>query len=444
MTRTVLVTGVSRHVGARVANQLALHPDVSKVIGLDVVSPAEDLGEAEFVRADVRNPVVGRLLNQAAVDTVVHLALSTSHAQGRARSSQKEDNVIGTMQLFAACQQATGLQRIVLKSTSAVYGSSAHAPAMFTEDQTAPRSRAQGPVRDALEVEGYLRATRRRRPDLEHTTLRLTHVVGPQISSPLLDYLSLPIVPIPFGYDARLQLLHVDDAVAAIVSAVVGPAVGVVNVAAPGVLKLSQAIALAGRPSVWVPTSTGVSLGRLASLGKVASFGRPDVDYLRFGRVLDTTRATELLGFRPGYSTREAFLSAAAAFPPPVPGVAAVRGWAGALTAALFAGDADAAESGPGSGSASRPASGSVLDVTDVVVEEAADATPYDVLSGTEPTAQAPQGHRQRRRPPRHLPPSGTGATAADGSAPPGRPAGAGVGDRTDNPTGAEAIDDAG
>lgn len=338
MGRTLLVTGVSRHLGARVARGLAIHHEVSRVIGLDVITPAEELGRAEFMRADVRNPVVGRLLNQAGVDTVVHLALSTYHAQGRARSSQKEDNVIGTMQLFAACQQATALRRIVLKSTGSVYGSSPRDPAVFTEDQTAPRARAQGPVRDALEVEGYLRAARRRRPELEYSTLRLANVVGAHVSSPLLDFLALPIVPIPLGYDARLQLLHEDDAVAAIIAAVVGPAVGVVNVAAPGVLKLTQAVALAGRPFVLVPTYSGMNIGRIARLARMPSFARSDLDYLRFGRVLDTTRASELMGFLPKHSTREAFLDAAAAFPPPIPAVSAVRGWAGALTAALMPG----------------------------------------------------------------------------------------------------------
>lgn len=410
MPRTVLVTGVSRHLGARVARALALHHDVGRVIGLDVITPAEELGRAEFVRADVRNPVVGRLLNQARVDTVVHLALSTFHAQGRARSSQKEDNVIGTMQLFAACQQATSLQRIVLKSTSAVYGSSPRDPALFTEDQTAPRSRARGPVRDALEVEGYLRATRRRRPELEYTTLRLTHVVGPHMSSPLLDYLALPIVPIPLGFDARLQLLHEDDAIAAIVSSVLGPAVGVVNVADPGVLKLSQAVALAGRPFVLVPTTTGLSVGRLTRLGKLGTLGGPDLDYLRFGRVLDTTRATEMLGFRPKYSTRSAFLDAAASFPPPVPGVSAVRGWAGALAAALLPGDGSApADPEPPYDVASLAEPVDALEP--VHAPEPADAPgPVDAL---EPV-RAPGPPRRRRRPARHLPPAEPGATTEE------------------------------
>ena len=51
----------------------------------------------------------------------------------------KELNVIGTMQLLAACQQAPDLRKLVLKSSAAVYGASNRDPAMFTEGMNAKR-----------------------------------------------------------------------------------------------------------------------------------------------------------------------------------------------------------------------------------------------------------------------------------------------------------------
>ncbi len=45
----------------------------------------------------------------------------------------KEMNVIGTMQLLAACQKSTTVSRLVMKSTGAVYGVSARDQAVFTE-----------------------------------------------------------------------------------------------------------------------------------------------------------------------------------------------------------------------------------------------------------------------------------------------------------------------
>ena len=59
--RVVLVTGVSRDLGARFARSLAADEDV-EVVGLDVIPPRHDLGPADFVRADIRNPVIAKVI----------------------------------------------------------------------------------------------------------------------------------------------------------------------------------------------------------------------------------------------------------------------------------------------------------------------------------------------------------------------------------------------
>ena len=60
----------------------------------------------------------------------------------------KEINVIGTMQLLAACQKAPTRARLVVKSTATVYGAGPKDPAMFTEDMEPKRAaRARGAPR---------------------------------------------------------------------------------------------------------------------------------------------------------------------------------------------------------------------------------------------------------------------------------------------------------
>lgn len=303
---TVLVTGVSRHLGARFARELAAADGIDRVVGLDVVEPQHPLGRAEFVRSDLRNPLLGRILARAEVDTVVHLSLS-EHRNRRERSATKEHNVIGTMQLLAAAQGAAGVQRIVLKSTARVYGSSAGNPSHFTEDVEARgERRGGGYARDALDVEGYLRAAGRRRPDLTTITLRMAHVVGAGVRSVMCDYLSARVAPVPIGFDARVQVLDEVDAVGALLAATTSPACGIVNVAAPGVVGLRDAIRLAGGTPVPVVASTGRLLGGLARRTHLADLEPEDIDFLLWGRVLDTTRMRRDLGFVPRHSTRDA------------------------------------------------------------------------------------------------------------------------------------------
>lgn len=305
--RVVLVTGVSQDLGGRFARLLAEDPEVERVIGVDAAPPRRDLGQVHFVRADIRNPVIAKVIAGQEVDTVVHTSVQVSPGRGSGRSTAKEHNVIGTMQLLAACQRAPGVERLVVRSSSAVYGCSSRDPAKFTEDMAAREMPRSGFAKDVLEVEGYVRGFARRRPDVAVTTLRAGHVVGPDAHTPLTDYLRLPVVPTPLGFDARLQLLHADDLLAVLRHAVLAEVPGTYNVAGDGVLMLSQAVRRLGRPNVPLPAVVLSRLGPVLGQTGLTGLGRELIGYLRFGRVLDTTALHEDLGFTPAYTTETAF-----------------------------------------------------------------------------------------------------------------------------------------
>jgi UDP-glucose 4-epimerase len=307
MSRVVLVTGVSRYLGGRFTEILTSQPGVERVIGVDVVPPPHDIGSADFVRADIRNPVIAKVIARAEVDTVVHMSVIATPTHAGGRVSMKEINVIGTMQLLAACQKAPTVRRLVVKSSAGVYGSSPRDPAMFTEDTGAKVLPRGGWGKDSVEVEGYVRGFSRRRPDVEVAMLRFANIIGPSIRTPLTDYFSLPVVPTVMGFDARLQFVHEDDAVEAMRLGTVGPMVGIVNVAGDGVLLLSQAARMASRPTLPIPPPlTGVA-GTLFRRTGLADFSTDQMRFLSYGRALDTTRMRRVLGLEPRYTAKEAF-----------------------------------------------------------------------------------------------------------------------------------------
>lgn len=302
-----MVTGVSRDAGARCARELAAHPDIGAVIGVDVVPPRLGLGGVRFVRADIRNPVIAKVIAGEDIDTVVHTGVVATPGSAGGRSSMKEINVIGTMQLLAACQKAEGVRKLVVKSSTTVYGAGPRDPALFTEDM-APRAIPQtGLSKDAVEVEGYVRGFARRRPDVCVTTLRLANWIGPTINSPITRYFAMPVIPTVLGYDARLQFLHESDGVAAIRHATVHDIPGTFNIAGDGVMTLSQAIRRLGRPALRLPSFTASSTAMLVRRARLADFSPDQINLLTYGRVVDTTRMRSELGFQPAFSTARAF-----------------------------------------------------------------------------------------------------------------------------------------
>lgn len=303
MSRVVLVTGVSRELGARLARSLAAGGH-HEVIGLDLTPPRRDLGDVKLVRADLRSPALPGVLERHRVDTVVHCGLQADEVL-TSPVAAKEANILGTMQLVAACQQAEGVRKVVLRSTGQVYGSSPLDPARFAEDTGPRRPPRSGPARDAMEMESLVSGLGQRRPDIVVTVLRLANLMGGDVDSSLTRWLALPVVPRPLGFNARLQFLHPADAVRALTTVVERDVPGVFNVAADDTLTLTQVLRILGRPALSMP---GNSPG-LRTLGRRAKFLRFSSEQLRgvtWGRLLDARSFARATGFVPHYSSRRA------------------------------------------------------------------------------------------------------------------------------------------
>jgi len=209
--------------------------------------------------------------------------------------------------LLAACGKAETVRRVVVKSTTAVYGASPRDPAVFTEETPARALPGSGYAKDAVEVEGYVRGFCRRRPDVAVTTLRFANFAGPFIDTPLTRYFQLPVVPTALGFDPRFQLVHEIDAIEVLRLAATTDRPGTFNVAGNGVLLLSQAIRRAGKLAVAVPVPAVAAVGRAMRRSGLVDFSPEQTQFLNFGRVVSNQRLKDEFGYLPSYSTEEAF-----------------------------------------------------------------------------------------------------------------------------------------
>src|SRR6202008_4010864 len=309
--KVVLVTGACRFLGGYLTARLAQNPLINHVIAVDAIAPSKDLlrrmGRAEFVRADIRNPFIAKVIRNGDVDTVVHAAAASYAPRSGGKAALKELNVMGAIQLFAACQKAETVRRVIVKSTSEVYGSSAYDPVLFTEGSSPGRPPGEGFARDSIDTEGYARGLGRRRPDITVTILRLANLIGPAMDTALSRYLTGPIVPTVLGRDARLPLLHEQDALGALERGTMAGKAGTFNIGADGIIMMSQAIRRSGRIPLPVPGFGVWAVDSLRRINRYTEFTRDQFNYLSFGRVMDTARMRTELGYQPKWTTAEAF-----------------------------------------------------------------------------------------------------------------------------------------
>jgi UDP-glucose 4-epimerase len=311
--RRVAIVGVSTHWGAELARRLERDPDVAYIAGIDSRPPPIELGRTDFIQADIRSAVISRLLPATEVDTVVHCGVRWYPEPGLPASALHEVNVIGSLQLLAACERTERLRAVIVRGSAAIYGCEAAVPSFYTEDLARAQPLRTRFQRDISELEDYVANFARRHPGLRCCMLRFQPEVGPALEAPLVRYLSLPVVPVQMGYDPRLQLLHAEDATGALVAAVANPVRGPVNVAPDGSISLSRALRLLRRPSAPVPASAFEPL--MARLGAFLGAGGlvgDGVRLLRYGRGVDNTRLREEIGYRPRFDAAGAIADLAA------------------------------------------------------------------------------------------------------------------------------------
>src|ERR671924_1356912 len=132
--RRVVITGVASHWGAELARRLERDPTIEYLAGIDTDPPSVELGRTDFIEADIRTPLLSRLLPGTGADTVVHCGILWYPEPGKPARALHEINVIGTLQLLAACERTPTLESLVVRSSTAIYGSEGAAPSFLTED----------------------------------------------------------------------------------------------------------------------------------------------------------------------------------------------------------------------------------------------------------------------------------------------------------------------
>jgi UDP-glucose 4-epimerase len=199
------------------------------------------------------------------------------------------------------------VRKLIFKSSARYYGCEASDPAFFTEEMTRTRPPRSAIERDIAQAEQAVREFGAINPSATVTILRLADVIGADPGGAHLALLSLPVVPSILGFDPRLQFIHEDDVVGALEHVVVHDLPGVYNVAADGVLALSEVVSLLGKPLLpvlppWGTVFAAIQLRRLGLRVPVELLRE-----LRFGRGLDNRRL-KASGYGYRYTTREAVL----------------------------------------------------------------------------------------------------------------------------------------
>jgi UDP-glucose 4-epimerase len=213
-------------------------------------------------------------------------------------------NVLGTTRVLDYCVRY-GVRKVVVLSSSNVYGPSPENSNFLSEDTPLMASQRFSEMRDLIAVDMHAQSFFYRHPEIETVVLRPVHIVGPLIKNAPSNYLRLRRPWALMGFDPMVQLIHVEDACLALAAALRPGVRGVYNVVGPGEVPLSALFRELGHKPIPVPhIFARPLLSRLFAL-HLASFPTPELDYLQWGCTVDGSRFVKDVGFNPKHGLKD-------------------------------------------------------------------------------------------------------------------------------------------
>ncbi|QYG95707.1 NAD-dependent epimerase/dehydratase family protein [Iamia sp. SCSIO 61187] len=323
----VAVTGPTGTFGHGVVPLLERDPRVGRIVGIArrPFDPAA-LGwsKMEYRQGDVRDEeALAEVF--AGADVVVHLAfLITGTAS---REVTRDINIGGTLNAFRAAA-AAGVRRFVYASSVAAYGFHSDNPVGMTEDWPTRPAHRLFYAQEKAELEGLLEAASAAAPDLGLYLLRPPIVLGPHamgakdILPGPLEHLGRSIAgavdrlpfPLPvLAPDVPVQLIHEDDVGQALLLCAVGAGPpGAYNIAADDTLTGAEIAGELGLAPLPIPAKIVHAAARSLAALPTPPLVPPLVEWVEamsHPSVMDTTKAKDVLGWMPRWSSRGAIRS---------------------------------------------------------------------------------------------------------------------------------------
>jgi len=305
----VLLTGVTTPLGTALAKALAVDSEIQQVIGVGAESePPAELEAGSFVyecwdlskERNIRSMLFGGC-RERGVTHVVHSALHRSPLDKGGRIHRL--NVESTRHLLRFCERHPTIRRFVFRSDVEVYCHDHLHPTLLREDQ--PLELSAGTiqrVRDRVEADLTV-CTHMGMSSLSICVLRLAEMLAPESGSQLHDWLLSRIAIRPLGYNPMVNLLSIEDAVAALIAGIKGEAQGVFNIPGYDSLPLKCLAELAGVRPVALPGPMLSPLYRWRERVRKTDFTY-EMNDGRFhtSDLLDGTRAKKELGYEPQHT----------------------------------------------------------------------------------------------------------------------------------------------
>jgi UDP-glucose 4-epimerase len=304
----LLITGAGGLVGAALLELLRWKDFPFPVLAADVREPAHPIlnERLRYLRLDVRDAGLRKLLAREGITHVVHLASIVTPGASSSSELEYSVDVVGTQNVVEACA-ATGVKKLVVSSSGAAYGYHPDNPKRIGEDQPLRGNEEFAYSRHKRLVEELLAEHRRKNPALKQVVLRPGTILGRRANNQITDLFKKPAVLGVRGSDSPFVFIWDEDVAEIIYRSLRDDKEGIYNLAGDGAVTLRQAASILGKPYLSLPA--GLMKAGLTALNalRLTRHTAEKICFLRWRPVLDNSKLKEEFGYTPRLSSLESF-----------------------------------------------------------------------------------------------------------------------------------------
>ncbi len=297
----ICVTGSSGYLGSLVIKELAEHPQVNRIVGIDINEPQETLEKLEFHKVDITQKGLSEVMEGC--DLLLHLAFIVEPILDYRRIY--EINLHGTTNVFLSAIKA-GIKRIVYTSSIAAYGILPDKPEVISLSTPIVKDTRSYYGHTKYLIEKLCDRIEELYPEVSIVRLRPGVVAGANCYNFFNEFALFPfLMDVPHG--AAVPLVHEEGLKDAVIKAIFSEARGAFLVTSPKSLPIKELAKLMNKPCPTLPPSLIYLIGRILWRLRLSKFSM-DWFYLLYEnryRSFDISRAKEVLGWEPRRSARE-------------------------------------------------------------------------------------------------------------------------------------------
>lgn len=306
MPKTVLITGSCGYMGSLFVKHCSKNTEFN-IITTDLKEPTAPIENTTHYALDIRSSEIEKIFKNHPIDIVVHLAAILSSADSAQRELEYSVEVEGTKKLFELAEKY-GVKKFICTTSGSAYGYFERNVNYLLKETDSLDGNYEIPYAYHKKlIDEFLQEKAKSQSKTNIFVFRASTVLGKTTRNHISELFTKKRILNLVDADSPFVFIWDQDLVQILQKACEDGKPGIYNVAADGLLSMSEIAKMLGKKNLNLRTSTLRNAFRILHPIGLSKHGPISVAFLQYRPILNNTKLKEEFGYIPQKTSHEVF-----------------------------------------------------------------------------------------------------------------------------------------